>query len=151
MNFDLAVFLPEQLANDLSLFDSVDAVVKPLAAEKRLRRWHPYERRRPYVSIEHPPMAFISEAGSWYEPDINQEKPAQRLVKRRQRTFKAIQEEEQARDPEQALARCLLRMSLWEADHPFPLTPWRQIWRQALLDHASLIVVYLACDQLLAL
>ena len=38
-------------------------------------------------------------------------------------------------------------MTIWETEHPFPLTPWRLQWRQCLLDHAAQQVVYVLCDQ----
>ncbi|GCE32180.1 hypothetical protein KDA_76640 [Dictyobacter alpinus] len=146
MNFDLALFFPEPLSGNVPLFDRVDAAIKPIASQQLLERWHPYEIGRPHASIEHLPMAFIGSDGVWHERDETQEKPALRLVKRRQKAFAAIREEEEAaHDPETAASRGLVRFAIWESEHHFPLTPWRRLWRQALLDHATQAVVFVAC------
>lgn len=146
MNFDLALFLREQYADNVSLFDEVDVIVKPLAGERHLVSWHPYEFCKPPVCLEHLPMALITAKGGWHERDPKQELAATRLVKKRQRDFAAIIEEEQARNPEIASARILVRMAIWEADRKFPLTSWRKLWREMLLDHADALVVYVACE-----
>lgn len=151
MNFSLALFLTREQATDADLFDCIDRAIVRFAAEKYLERWHHYDVSRPHTCLEQLPMAFITAQGTWYEPDSSLEKPAQRLVRRRQKAFDAMHKEEEAGDPEAAAARCLVRMATWEADHPFPLTPWRQLWRQALLDHADGAIVYLACVRRLAL
>ncbi|MBA2681075.1 MAG: hypothetical protein H0U76_22095 [Ktedonobacteraceae bacterium] len=146
MNFDLALFLPEHDVDGASLFDQVDGAVKPHARERHLESWHPYEWRCPHLCLEHPPMALLTVTGVWHERAAKQELAATRLVKTRQRDFAAIIEEEQARNPETASARSLVRMAIWEADRKFPLTPWRKLWREVLLDHADALVVYLACE-----
>ena len=55
MNFVFAIFLPNSQA-DASSFDCVDKVVSPIAAEKRLMRWHPYEFCHPAKCIGNAPM-----------------------------------------------------------------------------------------------
>lgn len=145
MNFDLALFFPEPLSGEPSLFDCVDAVVQPIASDQLIDRWHPYEIVRPHACLEHLPMAFISD-GSWYERDKTLEKPAQRLVKQRHKAFAAIrQEEETTHDLDTAATRCLVRFAIWESEHHFPRTSWRTLWCQSLLDHATQAVVFVAC------
>jgi hypothetical protein len=151
-NFDLVVFVPRPERGDASIFEPIDALVKSIAAEKRLMRWHPYEMDKPYRCIESIPMAFLTQEGVWQEYDPNQEKATQRLIKKRQKSYAEIAEEEkQARDEDTAASRTLVRFACWAADHPFPLGPWRQLWRQALLDHASMMVVYVACERQISL
>ncbi|GHP00623.1 hypothetical protein KSF_106700 [Reticulibacter mediterranei] len=147
MNFDLALFFPRPLSEDIPLFDRVDAVIVPIASEKHIERWHPYEIVRPHLCIEHLPTAFLADM-NWHECEEALEKPGLRLVKKRQKAFAAIREEEEAaHNPDTAAARCLVRFAMWEADHHFPLTPWRQLWRQVLLDRATQAVVFVACER----
>jgi pyruvate/2-oxoacid:ferredoxin oxidoreductase alpha subunit len=151
-NLDLAVFVPRSETGDLSIFAHVDALVKPIAAEKKLMRWHPYDTEKPYRCVEQLPMAFLTQEGVWHEYDPEQEKATQRLIKKRKKAYAEIAEEEkQAHDEDTAASRTLVRFALWAAEHPFPLGAFRQVWRQALLDHASMIVVYIACERLVPL
>ena len=107
---------------------------------------HPYEFSKSHLCLEHPPMALFTTNGVWHERDPKQELAATRLVKKRQRDFATIIEEEQARNPETASARSLVRMAIWEADRTFPLSHWRKLWREMFLDHADALVVYVACE-----
>jgi hypothetical protein len=153
MNSDLVLFLPRTPLSESSghiSLEEIDMRMEALAPEHHLTRWHPLEVHVPYRCVEHIPLLFITSKGIWHACDDTLEKASMRMVKKRQTLVKAVKAEEDVTcggDEALASARTLVRMAMWEADHAFPITPWRRVWRDALIENAGCLVVYLACQQ----
>lgn len=146
MTIDLAVFLTEHQTAEEALHGTLDASIGRHADAHLLTEWHPYEVSIPHLCLNHPPEAFITAQGMWFQPDPGQEHLAVSHELERQRVYEHLRAEEQRRDPATCHEHCLVRMALWEADTPAPLTPWKLLWRQTLLTHATHKVVYLVAS-----